>query len=77
MEKKAKELGVELLNRKQAEAVLDELIGRQNRWYKTSWMPEFMKPFLESITTLGQQQFGRDLKERLDPDLKRQHGRKP
>ena len=52
MEKKAKKLGVELLTRDQAEEVLNELIGRQNRWYKTEWMPEFMKKFLGSFSTL-------------------------
>ena len=71
MEKEAKRLGVELLNRDQSEAVLNELIKRQNRWYKSPWVPEFMKPFLESFTTLGQQTFLTDLKERLDPDLQR------
>jgi len=76
MEKKAKSLGVELLNRKQSEEILNELIGRQDRWYKTEWMPEFMKPFLGSFTTLRQQTFISDFKERLDPDSKRPHGRK-
>ena len=63
MEKKAKELGVDTLNREQSEKILDNLIQRQNRWYKTSWMPHFMNKFLESFTSGIQQTSLRDLKE--------------
>jgi len=63
MEKKAKELGVDTLNREQSEKILDNLIQRQNRWYKKSWMPHFMNNFLESFTSGIQQTSLRDLKE--------------
>ena len=50
MEKKAKELGVETLSYRDARDLLEEFAGRQNRWYKSDYIPDFIQKGLKFIS---------------------------
>ena len=50
MEKKAKELGVETLSYRDARDILEDFAGRQNRWYKNEYIPDFIQKGLQFIS---------------------------